>query len=363
MSFENGSFSLTIYELPPKTADDLLEFFARHKAGMLDHVKDEPQIGWVCGRSLLETEINESSAMFGGHVYVSMRKAERKIPPSLMNAICRRDELAYLRANNAVMVPSRVRRDIKNEVLEKHLMKMPPGITGIPLVIDSTANLAYVGTTSAAQLDLLVALFYKSTEIELLRLNPEFMIENVLASTEDSFPELLLSDIPDGSAPGRDFLTWLWYYSEADGGLMEHEQFGEFAIMIEGPLTFAFNAETRGAAETTIKKGGSPLRSAEAKAALTVGKKLKKAKFVLARGNEMWSGMFDADSFNFGSLSMPEGEEMEPESRFAERIQNLFIFQAIFRNYFQKYAETVCAMNWPETQKRMRQWAMERDSY
>lgn len=363
MSFENGSFSLTIYELPARPGEDLLKLLAMHRAGMLDQVQDEPQIGWTSGRTLLETEIDESSAMFGGHLYVCMRKAERKIPASLMNAICRRDELAYLRANNAVLVPSRVRRDIKQEATEKHLMKMPPSIAGIPLVVDSAAGLVYAGATSAVQLDLLVSLFYKSTEIEPRRLSPEFLFETEFASTENSFPEIMLTDMPDGSSPGRDFLTWLWYYSEVEGGLIEHEQFGEFAIMIEGPLTFAFAAETKGAAETTIKKGDSPLRSAEAKAALAVGKKLRKARFVLARGNETWSGAFDADGFNFGSLSLPEGEEMEPESRFAERVQNLFIFQTAFREYFRKFAKTLCAMDWPATQKTMRQWALERDSY
>ena len=57
-----------------------------------------------------------------------------------------------------------------------------------------------------------------------------------------------------------------------------------------------------------------PSACAEAKAAISVGKKLKKAKVTLTRGEDIWSGTFDADKFVFSSMNLPEGEELDPDS-------------------------------------------------
>ena len=61
--------------------------------------------------------------------------------------------------------------------------------------------------------------------------------------------------------------------------------------------------------------------SAEAKAALAVGKKLRKAKILMARGDaDKWSFTFDADTFTITGLTLPETEEMELNARFEERV-------------------------------------------
>jgi hypothetical protein len=364
MPFEHGTFAATIFKLASKLPENYLELFAADTAGMLDQVKDEPQIGWVSGRHLLESKIDEETAICGGHLYLNLRKAERKIPSVLMKAICKREELVYMQANNALMAPSRVKREIKKDVIEKHLMKMPPSLAGVPVVIDLSSNMLYLGTGSTSQIDNFIAFFYKTTNIEPRQLGIGEMLEDMFHTTEVDLPVIKFSGHTDGElTPGRDFLTWLWYYSEKEGGRVSLEQFGNFDIMIEGPLTFAYSAEAQGAAETTLKKGGSPQRSAEAKAALIVGKKLKKAKFVMARGEDVWSGGVDADHFTFSGLSLPEGEEMDMHTRFAERIMNLDIFQRAMKAYFKKFVETVKALKWPETEKKLQKWALERDSY
>ena len=363
MPFDRGSFTVTVYQLPNQLPEDLLELFAAKSGGKLDHVKEEAIYGWTTGRTLLETDINEESAIRGGHIYLNLRKAERKIPSTFFNAICQREELVYMRANEFDVVSSKVRREIKANVLEMHLSKMAPTISGIPMVIDLNAKLLYVGASSVTQLDNFISFFFKTTNIEPSQLQPGLMLEEMFQCTERDLPEVMFADVQDDLAPGRDFLTWLWYFSEREEGRISHEQFGDFDIMIEGPLTFSFVSEARGAAETTLKKGGSPLRAAEAKAALIVGKRLKKAKFTLCRANEIWSGGIDADNFNFSSLTLPEGEELDANSVFAERMQNLFIFQAVMREYFRKFAENVRGADWAETEKKIQKWASERDSF
>jgi DNA recombination-dependent growth factor C len=364
MPFESGSMTTTIFSLPEKLPENYLELFHNARAGRLDDVKDEPQMGWVSGRHLLETAINEETAICGGHFYFNLRTAERKIPNALLKAICRREELVYMKANETFSVPSKVRREIKETATEQNLMKMPPSISGIPAVIDLTDNTLYLGASSTKQVDEFIGLFYKTVNIEPIQMNVESILQMNNLGPEHDLPNVMFSDKSDHeTVPARDFLTWLWFYSEHEDGELSHEQFGDFAMIIEAPLTLAFASEAQGAAETVLKKGDRPLRSAEAKAALSVGKKLKKAKFTMARGEDIWSGTFDAENFCFSGLSVPEGEEMELHSRFAERILNLSIFRLVIEEYFKKFVATVKHSDFKETEKQFAKWSMERDSF
>ncbi len=360
MPFESGTFALSIFTLREKLPENYIERFEQNHAGMLDHVSDEPSIGWVSGRHLLETEINEGTAISGGHLYLNMRTAERKIPSSLLNAICKRGELAYMQENDTATVPSGERKRIKTDAVEKNLRKMPPSLSGLPMVIDLAANMMYLGTGSTAQIDNFLVFFHKTMEIEPLQIT----VDEIMQGKSYDLPSVSFSEtaLDDDMTPARDFLTWLWYYSESEGGTISHEKFGDFEIMIEGPLTFAFSSDdAKGSCETSMKKG-NPLRSAEAKAALEVGKKLKKAKFTIVRGQDIWKGTFDADKFAFSGLALPEGEEMERESAFQERVNFLFIFYNIFVEYFNKFADTVQSKDWMETEKKIQTWVKERES-
>ncbi|MBU8902437.1 MAG: recombination-associated protein RdgC, partial [Victivallales bacterium] len=179
MPFDRGSFSLSVFQLPKQLPENLIELFAAKRGGKLDHIKEEAVYGWTTGRTLLETEIDEESAIRGGHIYLCLRKAERKIPTTLFNAICQREELVYMRANEFDVVSSKVRREIKAKVLEMNLSKMAPAISGIPMVIDLNAKLLYVGASSVTQLDNFISFFFKTTNIEPAQLNPGLMLEDM----------------------------------------------------------------------------------------------------------------------------------------------------------------------------------------
>ena len=65
MPFDRGNITFTIFELPEALPENFIELFAARKAGTLDSVNDEPQIGWVTGHHLLDTTIDEASAQVG----------------------------------------------------------------------------------------------------------------------------------------------------------------------------------------------------------------------------------------------------------------------------------------------------------
>ena len=371
MSFEAGTTALLICPLASELPEDFLERFAKYSAGRLDDVKEDPVVGWVSGRHLLENEINEDTSICGGHLYINLRKAERKIPAQLLNAICKREELAYMQANDTISVPRKERQRIKEDVIERNLMKMPPTISATPIVIDRANNVLYFGSGSLKAFDLFLAEFMRAVEVEAVPISPNEFLLQQFNMTERDLPTLSFcgeSGTDDEPTPGRDFLTWLWFYCEQNLGVYKHPQFGEFTLALEGPLTFAFSntkskdPELCGAGESTVKKG-NPMTSAEAKAALNVGKKLRKAKIMLARSDaEKWTFTFDADAFAFSGLTLPEGEEQELNSRFEERVMYLHILHEVIAGYFKMFVEAVSGDTLAVTEKKIRQWCKDRES-
>ncbi len=363
MPFERGSVTVAVFKLSGPWPEDALANFAAYRAGTLDSVKDDVQTGWTTGRCLLDTNIEEQNVLAGGCWYLNLRKAERKIPASLLNAITKREELVYMRANNLDFVPSKVKRDIKAQAVDQYLMKMPPSLSSMPMVYDPAAKLLYLGAGSPKQIEEFIGFFFQTMNIEPQQVTPGSLLNDEFGKLETDLPIMTFCDEEcDDMTMGRDFLTYLWYLSETGSTQITHPQYGEFELLIEGPLVFAAGDAAKGSAETAVKKGDHPQQSAEVKAALAVGKKLKKAKVTLTRGDDIWTGTFDADKFIFSSVNLPEGEELEPDSRFGERMQNLLVFHEAWKCCFRVFAEALFN-DCENTRQAVKAWAQSRNSF
>ncbi len=340
MSFESGSISFRMLYVPRALPRNAVEKFAALAAPPIGTLGDGEINGWVTGRHLLDRHITPDTAIYGGFLRLSLMKAEKKIPESLLRAECKMEELAQLAASGRDRLSAATRSDIRRAVEARLLPQMPPTLKGIPFVYDEKAELVYVGALSDKQLDAFQIFFTQAIGFGLIPVDAESAaLKRRETSPRDwkptSFsPELSDDELPE--TPGRDFLTWLWFVAEARGGLIKAGELGDFAVMVEGPLLFVM--EGGGAHETALRKG-EPLMSAEAKTALLAGKKLKRAKITLARDKQAWSCSFDADSFVFRGLKLPEGEKLDPVSRFQERMLMLDIFQGAFLNLYDRFVE------------------------
>ena len=102
------------------------------------------QRGWVTGRHLLDTMINEDSARYGGWVRLALRLAERKVPAALLQAECRMEELAVQAAEGKPFLRAKERAEIRRGVMERLLPSMPPQLRAIPFVYLPEATWLYV---------------------------------------------------------------------------------------------------------------------------------------------------------------------------------------------------------------------------
>ena len=125
---------------------------------------------------------------------------------------------------------------------------------------------------------------------------------------------------------GEEFLTWLWFRIETEGGEFDLGRDRHIGVTFDDFIAFAplENDET----EQTLKKG-SPSRCAEASAALRNGRRLTRARLVLAQGDLMWSVVVDGPTLNLLSARLPDDdpEAESAEERSLDRIANFATLQ------------------------------------
>ncbi len=365
MPFDSGNVTFTTCRLTKKMPANVLEDFIRCKAKSTDSVRDEPQTGWVTSRHLLDTMIDEDTAYTAGYLHLTLRTAVRKIPSSLLAAECRIEELAMQQANEIKELTRKMKKEIKEDIADRLIDQMPPSLSGLPFVALQDGMTIYVASASTGQLEGFIDEFKKTTDIEPYALTPELICMDDFGTDADQLPRLNFSrklndEYACHGTIGQDFLTWLLYLSEAEGGLIQtsEELGGEFGFGIDGPLLFV--ADGKGALESVIRKG-LPTQSAEAQAALDVGKKLKQAKMIFGRGEDMWTFTFDAETFAIRSLKLPQGEKLDKESEFQERMINISIINDVIRFLFQRFVQILQSPEkTKDLTKQIKHWLEER---
>lgn len=363
MGFESGSISLRMFYVPGGLPGNHLDRFAQHTPPPIETLGRETISGWVSGRHLLDRVLTEDNAMVAGYLRLTLMKAERKIPPALLRAECKMEELAELQASGLAYLKRDVKSAIKKAITERLLPKMPPTLTGIDIAYDSHTDILYAAATTDKQVDALTIAVRQTTGVSVVPLTPGSAAAHRRGVLARDLPPTSFSpeceDAFVSDSLGQDFLTWLWFMSEMRGGSVTLD-IGTFAAMIEGPLTFVL--EGQGAHETVLRKG-SPLLSSEAKSALLAGKKLRRARLVFARGEETWSVNLDAEEFVFRGLKLPAVESVDPTSRFHDRMMLLDTFREALLGWYERFLdERTDPARWAETRTAIHRWVTERPS-
>ncbi len=336
MSFESGSISFRMFYVPGSLPEAVHERFADEVLGSIDNLLDEELSGWVGPRHLLDRDINEGSVWPSGFLRLTLCQAQRKIPASLLRAECRMEEMVWMQAEHRDYVNRQQKSEIKQQIIEKLLPQMPPQLKGIDFCYNPKEKVLYASSLSDKQLDAFLINFGKTTQTKLIPIDPVSAAWSEARCRADQWPQWsFAAEQWADCSPGREFLMWLWFMSEAKGGEVELPEGGSFSVLVEGPLLF--DQEEQG--ETAIRKG-EPMLSAETRAALLSGKKLRRAKLTLARGGEeCWTCTLDADTFIFRSIKLPKTEAIDAEGRFQERMEMIDTFRQAFLGLYCTFAK------------------------
>ncbi len=362
MSFESGSLRCRAFFVPQPFPRDCLEAFAARAAPPIEALKTDPIHGWVSGRHLLERRIDEETGMLAGYLRLTLMQAERKVPESLLRAYSRMEELAQARARGVAELDRKTRMTIRKEIRERLLPTMPPDLKGIPFVYDRNNDVLYAEALSEGQLDAFMVNFRETLSTPLIPMEPGTAALKLRHLDVDTLTPCSFS--PDcgpehvENHAGQDFLTWLWYTMETDGGIFTIPEIGRIGVTLEGALSFVMEGE---GAHETILRNGCPLLSAEARTALLSGKKLKRASLLVVRENDNWRITVDADTFLFRRITLPEREKIDPITSFQERMLSLLTLRNIFLHLYGRYLDArLDTAAWEAAIPSMHRWVQER---
>lgn len=363
MPFESGSLSFRLYQLPRAFPKDAVDKFAKHAAPPLDSLSAGEVRGWVTGRHLLDSHITEETAFHGGYLRLVLRMAERKIPQTLLRAECRMEELAMMAADGKPFLRANERAEIRKNVSERLLPNMPPQLKAIPFIYKPGEHHLYACAlpekmSDAFNASLVAALGFGGVPASPEELGRSLKKVDLRDCTGASFSPEIEDDAME-AAPGREFLTWLWYRAETQEKTFSLPDGQPLQVLIEGPLTFMHEGN---GAHVSVLKRGEPVNSAEAKTCLLSGKKLKEAKISFAQGDWVWKFSLEADQFLFRGLMLPKSEEaLDAISRFQERMQFLDQFRELFLAVFEGFLELrVDAARWRRAKDEIRAWVKSR---
>ena len=135
---------------------------------------------------------------------------------------------------------------------------------------------------------------------------------------------------------GEEFLTWLWFRWEPEGGEFALPGGRVVGIAIDDLLTFAAPSDDE--TEQTLRHG-LPTRTEEARTGLRQGRRLRKARLLIAEGERQWSAVFDGPTMGLGSVKLPEdAEECESDQdRTADRAANWYALHEIVQMLYGQF--------------------------
>ena len=366
MAFDRGGISFRMLELPRKFPENWVERFAAESAGGLDEVRMGQQRGWVTGRHLLDANVVEESALFAGWVRLALRMAERKVPAALLQAECRMEELAVMAVEGKTYLKAKQRAEIRQGVVDRLLPDMPPQLRAIPFVHAPGSEHLYVTALPVAQLDVFTVELAGTLGFGGEPATPEVLGEQLRRVDLRDLHGVSFAPDMEGAvmeaAPGREFLTWLWFRAESQAGRLMLTEGRELGVLLEGPLTFMHEGI---GAHAVVLKQGEPVNSVEAKTCLLSGKKLKEAKVTFALDDaHVWSFGLEADQFLIRGMKLPQSEgPMDAVGRFQERMEFLEQWREIFFDLFGQFVDVRAnSQKWRATVGEMRDWVQGRPS-
>ncbi|GAB6175434.1 hypothetical protein JCM16814_03250 [Desulfobaculum senezii] len=121
---------------------------------------------------------------------------------------------------------------------------------------------------------------------------------------------------------GQDFLTWLWYKSEATGGIFTMPDGENFALFMEQRISVQGG---EGDSKETTSVTGLMSEMREAKLGLAMGKKVTKAQFRVEVDSDAWQFTIKAEDFAFNGFKTPKvdtkrDDDDDPDGIFLEKM-------------------------------------------
>lgn len=156
---------------------------------------------------------------------------------------------------------------------------------------------------------------------------------------------------------GREFLTWLWFKSESQNHKIKIKNLGEFQLFIDNKIILS---SASGSVRENSLKGNSPAYAKEASTALSSGKMLSEAKFILQNHELHWSFSISADDLALRSIKIPNVTKDTSKEHFTQRIAYTKMLNDILDALYKEYMDLRLTLGFKEEALLIQQWLTEK---
>jgi len=331
-----GSMTLRFYridgDVPKKYQEEYLEDTKRNSFRELGPEK-EFGIGWVSPENFLDTSFREDKVFHNQYVTLTMRADKRAVNSRYFRALLEQEiEKAKKEGNKEKLRPAE-KKEIKDRLHRKLLAEAEPARRTWDLCWDVGTGRAYFFGTADKLQDQFREQFAKTFHLEPVMLTVKARFE---AAAGESLP-------PDIEDPGREFLTWLYWMTDKQGGKFALEKSGEVLVWVDDKMFFKDATEKPA---STALSGGDPARAPEARAALAGGKRLSKVKLGLKRGEREWSFTLDGETLDLAAMKLPALLTDQEDEKLFERLALLEEAAFVVDELFGLYAKTRLSDSW-----------------
>ncbi|MFT7624480.1 MAG: hypothetical protein ACI9WU_003668 [Myxococcota bacterium] len=154
---------------------------------------------------------------------------------------------------------------------------------------------------------------------------------------------------------GKEFLTWLWFKSDVQEGLVGIPDGGPAA-----EIWFCDSIQLSGSgegAERVTMRAEDPSLSPECRVALRHGKKVEKGKVRIVRGQREWTLSITGESLAVSSVKIPALLTREADEKLIERLSLLDQLDSMITALFGGFIELrLSAEEWPAERTAMQAW-------
>lgn len=356
-----GSMTLRFYrvegEVPETYREDFLDELTRNAFRELGPER-EFGVGWVSPENFLDTGFDDGKIYHNQYLTLALRADRKAVDARLFRALFDRELARFRKEANRDKVRPSEKKEIRDRLRRKLLAEAQPVRRTWDVCWDvGTGRMYFFGTGDKLQ-DLFREQFVKTFHLDPVPLTVKARFE---AAAGQALP-------PDLEDPGREFLTWLYWRTDQEGGRFELRKSGEVIVWVDDKMLFkdpadgpaqpgaSARAEGRASgakAASCSLAGGDPARAPEARAALAGGKRLSKVKLGLKRGEREWAFTIDGETLDLAALKLPALLTGQEDEKLYERLALLEEAAFVIDELFGEYAKARLSDHW---EKKDRAW-------
>ncbi|SFM41004.1 recombination-associated protein RdgC [Thermodesulforhabdus norvegica] len=356
MGIQSGAATITFFHVPDPITEDFWNYIDENlKAGIFSPCGEEDvrTSGFVSWSDLFSIDLDHGGYRKGEYIVFQFRIDEKKIPSMLLKQHLKEEKLRFTKERGRP--PTRSEQKILKEAVEKKLIKLTfPIPRGCEVVWNPLSRELMLGTASSGVIEAFLAHFeryLKLFPVPQYHLKWALTMDDVPAQVKDSITKLVNPSSPtalkEGMFLGYEFLTWLWFRTEAYTNDVKVDDSRHGSIYLGDRITLGVPLEGTEKVTCTSKKHHLD----EARVALASGKRPAEAQWFMQVADREYTFTLDASLWSIKSLKFyintpPEGND--PDGIFFNRIFCIEEVRAFLRKLYGEFLNFRFTSSWQD---------------